>query len=213
MAKRKPDKDRKRCIGRTATGRPCNANPLPGTARCWHHSYKVPGRPSKLTAAIVEQLVDAVRLGAYFETAAQAAGIDKTTLYRWLRRGEDAIARALEQVEDLDELGENGLYDHVDPSEWTYLDFRHSLKSAEAIAELELLEAVRYAPPGAWQQYMTTLERRWPSRWGRFDRLRHEGAVELGKPRVVTPDEERRDRIVALLREAVDRPAASEDED
>jgi transposase-like protein len=46
------------------------------------------GRRSKLTPETHEAIVKAVKAGASFENAAQAAGIDESTLYRWLRDGE-----------------------------------------------------------------------------------------------------------------------------
>jgi len=45
------------------------------------------GRPTKLTSDVHNQIVAAVRAGNYMETAAAYAGINKDTLYHWLRRG------------------------------------------------------------------------------------------------------------------------------
>lgn len=50
------------------------------------------GRRSKLTPATRDAIVEAVRTGNYLETAAAAAGIGTTTLYRWLAEGEAADA-------------------------------------------------------------------------------------------------------------------------
>lgn len=192
--------ERPRCTGKTAGGKPCRGRPLPGTTRCWHHSFKVPGRPSKLTPELVEQIIDAVLEGAYIETAAQAAGIGKTTLYRWLRRADDVEARTLEQLEDadLEDNAEVAVYDAVNPAEWVYLDFRHALKSAEAYAELELLRRTTRGGLG-WQAYMTVLERRHPARWSRRERVTHDGAVDVGRPKVITVEEPERRRALAEL--------------
>lgn len=46
------------------------------------------GRKSKLTPETHDTIVKAVRAGATFENAAQAAGIDESTLYKWLREAE-----------------------------------------------------------------------------------------------------------------------------
>jgi hypothetical protein len=188
------------CTGKTATGRPCKAAPVPGTTRCWHHSFKVPGRPSKLTPELTERILDAVLEGAYLETAAQAVGINKTTLYRWLRRADDVEATALEHVDtDNPNVTLADLYDHIDPAEWVYLDFRHALKSAEAFAELELLRLTTRDHGGQpWQAYMTVLERRHPAKWGRRDKVTHDGAVTAAKPVVVVVEEE--DRRAALTK-------------
>lgn len=47
------------------------------------------GRPSKLTPEITAKICDHIDSGAYVEVAAQACGIGRTTLYRWLKDNED----------------------------------------------------------------------------------------------------------------------------
>lgn len=193
------------CTAKTADGRPCGATPVRGTTRCHRHRYVIPGRPSKLTDDVAQRILDAVLEGAYLETAAQAAGVSPRTLHRWVERGADAEARALEQFGDTpDEPELEELYEHLDPRDWPYLDFRHALKSTEAFAELELLRKVsNKIGDRPWQAYMTILERRHPSRWGRRMEVKHDGAVDLGKPAHVAPEsEERRQEIAAILREA-----------
>jgi hypothetical protein len=44
-------------------------------------------RPTKLTANRQELIVSAIRIGNYARVAAEAAGIDESTLYRWMKRG------------------------------------------------------------------------------------------------------------------------------
>lgn len=46
-----------------------------------------PGRPSKLTPAIADALVEAVRKGAQVQTVVGAAGISRTQFREWLRVG------------------------------------------------------------------------------------------------------------------------------
>lgn len=200
----KDDPDKPRCTGRTASGRPCKQPPVPGTTRCWHHSYKVPGRKSKLTPELRDRILDAVLEGNYIETAAQIAGVNKTTLYRWLRRAEDVEAQALELVV------EDGadFYEHVDPAEWVYLDFRHALKSAEAYSEAELLRMSKSAAVAgsSWQAFMTILERRHPDRWGRRKVLDHTIRGELeSRSRVeliVPTDGQRAGAVAGILASA-----------
>jgi len=72
------------------------------------------GRPQgtgKLTEAVQETIVTAIRVGNYIETAAACAGIHKQTFYGWLHRGAaaqegdkyrdflDAVTRAMAQSE------------------------------------------------------------------------------------------------------------------
>jgi hypothetical protein len=192
-----------RCTARTKAGDRCSRPADPGATRCKQHPYRMPGRPSKLTVALTAELVWLILEGNYVETAAQAVGVDKTTLYRWLRRGEDALARAEEEVEDGDALLGDGIYNHTDPSDWPYIDFRHALKSAEAFAETELLRKVQWPSTSAWQAFATILERRHPARWKRREAVEHEGAVGV-RAEVIVPDtEERRAKVIGILGEAL----------
>lgn len=50
------------------------------------------GRPTKLTPQVAEKIIAAVRAGNYLETAAENAGVNRTTLYRWQQAGSDADA-------------------------------------------------------------------------------------------------------------------------
>lgn len=198
------DPDKPKCTGRKADGRPCKAAPLAGTTRCWHHSYKVPGRPRKVTPELTERIVDALLEGNYLETAAAVVGVSKSTLYRWLRKAEELEAIAGEQVVDLDDPLEADVYALTDPAEWAILDFRHAVKSAEAWAEMELVRLAKGAAVSgaAWQAFMTILERRHPDRWGRRKVLDHTFKGELEERRtvqLVVPDPGERARAVMEL--------------
>ncbi|MER2603891.1 MAG: IS630 transposase-related protein [Candidatus Competibacter phosphatis] len=68
------------------------------------------GRRSKLTPEVREKVLVALRAGNYIETAAEFAGIDRATLFRWLARGRkarsgqfcdfcDAVQAAIAQAE------------------------------------------------------------------------------------------------------------------
>lgn len=52
------------------------------------------GRRTKLTPETHERIITAVRAGATFDAAAGAAGVDQSTLYRWLREAEHPEAPA-----------------------------------------------------------------------------------------------------------------------
>lgn len=49
------------------------------------------GRNTKLTPDLLERVVTLVRSGCYIETAAGAAGIARSNLYEWLRKGGEGI--------------------------------------------------------------------------------------------------------------------------
>ncbi len=58
-----------------------------------------PGRPTKYNAEVGARIVAAVNLGAAWETAAAAAGIDRVTLRAWLREGARAKPPARKSVD------------------------------------------------------------------------------------------------------------------
>ena len=45
-------------------------------------------RPTKLTSAVQDRVVAAIRAGNYPEAAARSAGISESTFYRWMARAE-----------------------------------------------------------------------------------------------------------------------------
>ena len=103
------------------------------------------GRPDKLTPQVQERIVQVIRAGNYAVVAAQVAGIHEDTYHLWMARGE----------------GEGS---------GKYSDFFRAVKDAEASAEAEAVAQVRVAARQNWAAGMTWLERKFPSRWGRYDR-------------------------------------------
>lgn len=101
------------------------------------------GRPSKVLSEETRGGVLAcLRLGVSLPVAAEAAGIDATTLRRWLERG-----RAGQR-----------------PYNLLLID------AEKAIAEAELRAAHRIATSRRWQAAAWRLERQHPERWGRSRR-------------------------------------------
>jgi transposase len=113
------------------------------------------GRPTKLTPELTAEIVRLLRLGNYVETAAQACGVSKDTLYLWLRKG----ARA---------------------NSGPHKDFSDAVKDAMFKAEITLTGLIARAAqgtkekPGAWQAAAWLLERTRPERY----RLRAGADVE-----------------------------------
>jgi hypothetical protein len=92
------------------------------------------------------KLCDAIRSGNFLETAATYAGVDESTLHRWLKRGRRK---------------RKGSY--------------HDLAVAfdKAVADSEVLGVARItkaANDGSWQASAWLLERRFPENWGRRER-------------------------------------------
>jgi hypothetical protein len=149
------------------------------------------GRPTKLTPELQEQIVKTLAGGSYATTAAACAGIDASTYYRWLKRGDP-----------------NGKAKHDAP----YREFRAAVEKAEAEAEVRMVTQIAVAgekqrPAIAW-----LLSRRWPQRWGlgaqrkrwSFGRSKAKDGDEQAKPRLdlrrLTPKELRkiRGKLVSL---------------
>lgn len=108
------------------------------------------GRPTKLTPGVKALIVQLIQVGNYFETACAYAGIDPGTAHRWLRRGD----------------GRDG-----EPCE-PYLSFAVEVHQARALAEAHKVQLIAAAAQnGNWQAAAWWLERSFPGKWGRRDRL------------------------------------------
>jgi transposase len=127
------------------------------------------GRPigsSKLTPDIQVKIVDALKLGNYIETAAALAGINKTTVYEWLKRG----AREKERLE-------NSTNARGRKEELPFLHFSNAVEKAMAESEHRDLLVIAKASQTDWKASAWRLERKYPKRWGRKDRLDYEAKV------------------------------------
>jgi len=110
-------------------------------------------RPTKLTPAIREALIEAVELGATWEAAAQSTGIGVSTLRDWRRRG--------------------------DAGEEPFSAFLAAIQKAEGASIARSLRVIRQAAEGGqWQAAAWLLQRRYPADYGR----RLENRVEVSTP-------------------------------
>lgn len=99
-------------------------------------------RKTKLTPKLQEDIVQALGVGATHEHAAQYAGIDGATFYRWLQAGEAGKA--------------------------PYREFCEAVKKAEGRAVVGWLAQIEEAArTGNWQAAAWKLERRYPKLYGR----------------------------------------------
>jgi transposase-like protein len=109
-------------------------------------------RPTKLTDDVQKRVLDALRSGNYMETAARYAGIDESTLHRWIARGKE------------------------DDAEEPYREFCKSVERARAEAEVRNLHLIQSAAQGGtWQAAAWFLERSFPGRWGRREKVEMSG--------------------------------------
>jgi len=107
----------------------------------------------KFTKGKQRAIVKALRAGEYAKAAAEAQGVDESTYYRWLQRGEAALKAA----DDDDEP--------VDAKELGYADFLVKVRRAEAEAEQAALRRVQSSED--WRATAWFLERRYPGRWAK----------------------------------------------
>lgn len=102
------------------------------------------GRPSKLTQEVQDQIVQILQAGNWLETASAYAGVDPSTVRRWMAKGEG---------EDAEE---------------PYRAFCAAIKQARAQAEIRAVTLIqKAAQDGTWQASAWYLERSHPDRWGR----------------------------------------------
>lgn len=101
-------------------------------------------RPTKLTQEVQDRIMSAVQAGNYLDTAANFAGIDGSTMRRWVQKGDAPSAKE------------------------PYRSFCTALKSARAAAEVRSVALIQQAATGGtWQAAAWYLERSYPERWGR----------------------------------------------
>jgi transposase len=119
---------------------------------------------SKLTPERQSRIVEALTQGNYMETSARYAGITPQGMYKWLNRGNAERSR----INDGDE---------PQPKENVYVDFVEAVEKARAQSEMRNVGLIQKAAvDGTWQASAWWLERSFPKRWGRSDRVEHTGA-------------------------------------
>jgi hypothetical protein len=99
-----------------------------------------------------EKILLHLRLGAYVETAAACSGIHKDTFYEWMKKG----ARGQKP----------------------YAAFAEAVHKAIAESESRDLATILKASTKYWVAAAWRLERRFPEKYGRFDRMKVEGKIE-----------------------------------
>jgi transposase len=107
---------------------------------------------TKLTPELQDKILLHLRLGAYVETAAACAGIHKDTFYEWMKKGAHAVA--------------------------PYGAFADAVHKAIAESESRDLATVLKASTKSWQAAAWRLERRFPEKYGRNDRVKVEAKIE-----------------------------------
>lgn len=138
------------------------------------------GQKSKiLDEATRKTVIDSVAMGLTYEVACANASVSYRSFRNWVLRGQRAI-------------GNKALFKRR--KEQIYIQFVQDIQKAEAQAETVLIRRVRDASkePTRWQAAAWLLERRYPERYGRRDRvaMEHSGDQENPIPLEVSVAEE-----------------------
>jgi hypothetical protein len=149
-----------------------------------------------LTQEAIDRFLQAIVLKLSVENACKAAGVSKTTVYRWLRKGREqrAIKEGLAEAEQV-EFGE---------SHSVYLDFLERFEKArlqmEARAATEVLKGIEGNPRLA----LSVLGRISPQTWGRKDIRQNLVFVNLQEAGLVQRDGRIDERDVDRFLEELD---------
>lgn len=112
-------------------------------------------RPPRLTNKIRENIYKGIRLGLTYDRAAQLAGITARTFYSWKAKGLANKAPI-------------------------YVQFLHELKKAEIEGEAAAInQIVKAAQEGNWTAAAWMLERRFPERWARVQKVEVSWKTEM----------------------------------
>jgi hypothetical protein len=123
----------------------------------------LPGRPTKISADMIEQIVRLLENGNYIETVCDFVGITKPTFYDWRRRGQDELDRVQKA---------QGSKLRVRKAEAPFVEF--FLRTKRAAAQADVVDLTRIAmagnDPKFWTARAWRLERRNPGKYGRAER-------------------------------------------
>lgn len=147
-----------------------------------------PGRDTKLTPERQARIVELLKLGTGRVRAARGAGIERTTLFRWLQEGES-----------VSEGPKRDFFNAVQEAEDTYHE--------ELVTEMRRIALQGESDSVRLQAINRILERRYPEDWGARQEVRHQGPtggavqVEDVTKRPVDPVA---DRIATMTPEQLD---------
>lgn len=134
-------------------------------------------RPTKLTAALAEQLAAGVAAGATYRAAAAAAGVGERTLHDWLTRGRrerDRRARAREELQQISKRRGNAAArqraaarrdEKPVASETPFEELLERVEKASGVAEVRAAAQIAAAGAESWRAAAWFLERRDPASW------------------------------------------------
>lgn len=178
--------------------------------------------PSKLTPERQQAIVESLRQGNYFEQSARASGIDPRSAYRWMDAGENVPTLGSDEFGELDMEAKI-----VATAKQPYREFREAVLDAIAEFETGAVRGIMAAAAGKvgdrdWRAALEILQRRFPDRWGRTDKIvieqiavkeitiRVVGIVEEVIGGEVADPQQRRHVLAGIYRRLAELPGAAE---
>lgn len=158
------------------------------------------GPPTGLTLSRAKAFLSVLQAGNYITTACEFVGISKEAHYKWCRRGEDEIDRLEAEGHATEELfasytGTDGTVDKagidymwatrhplVKDDEWVFVVYALQVARHRAGAEIRALDKITSAMGEHWQAAAWFLERSYPDKYGRRQRINLEGPTEGSTP-------------------------------
>ena len=141
----------------------------------------------KLDPAVTQRIVDLIRAGNYLEVAATAAGIHKSTLYRWLRYGRNQVRGR-------------------------YRRFLVAVEKAQAESEARDVALIAKAAATDWRAAAWRLEKKLPRRYGPRVQISVQQELDAVLDRLkagLPPDQF--ERVLEIIAAAEDIPPGSDD--
>ena len=97
------------------------------------------GRPTKLTSELTEEIAQYLRAGNYIETTAALVGINRDSIYEWLKRG----------AKEQERLAKNPRA-RLRKREAIFVEFSDTVKKAQAQSEAMLVGLIGKAAQKNW---------------------------------------------------------------
>jgi transposase len=129
------------------------------------------GRPTKLTPELQEELCKVIRAGNYIETACAYVGINKSSVYDWMKRGAREKQRIAAEGKK-----------KPTKRELPFVEFSNAIEKALSHSEVRDVAIIGKAAEQNWQAAAWRLERKFPDRWGRKDKQQIEHSGKDGGP-------------------------------
>ena len=119
-------------------------------------------RRTKLTKDLQALLVARLAVGNYIDAACMSVGISPASFYVWMDKGREAEKKTERKRTAQDRL---------------HMEFMEAVENAQGVSEVNALAMVRKAMPDAWQAAAWILERKFPERWGRREKIEISAAI------------------------------------